>query len=151
MAPKSLYKTAYARQAEKLCELGATDLQLGDFFGVSKQTINTWKEKYPAFGAALTEGKAVADNAVVQSLFKRATGYERPAVKLFYDKEQGVVEAPYVERFAPDTTACIFWLKNRRPDEWRDRRDVDVTSKGKTLAELLALGMAAAGDGSDQG
>ena len=117
----TLYRDEFAEQALKLCRLGATDRELADFFEVSEQTINAWKDTQPEFLESLKEGKAKADAEVADKLFRRATGYSHEAVKVFLPS--GTTEpiyAPYIERYAPDTTACIFWLKNRRPDLWRD-------------------------------
>jgi hypothetical protein len=117
----TLYREEYTEQALKLCRLGATDRELADFFDVSEQTINAWKDAHPEFLVSLKDGKAKADAEVGDKLFRRATGYSHEAVKVFLPS--GTTEpiyAPYIERYAPDTTACIFWLKNRRPDLWRD-------------------------------
>jgi hypothetical protein len=117
----TLYREEYTEQALKLCRLGATDRELADFFDVSEQTINAWKDAHPEFLESLKAGKARADAEVADKLFRRATGYSHEAVKVFLPS--GTTEpiyAPYTERYAPDTTACIFWLKNRRPDLWRD-------------------------------
>lgn len=109
-------------KAYKLCLLGATDAQLADFFEVDKRQITRWKEIYPAFREALRRGKDEADTKVAQALYHRATGYKHIAFKMF-QHEGRVVTKRYVEHFPPDTTACIFWLKNRRSDAWRDRTE----------------------------
>jgi hypothetical protein len=121
------YQQEFAEQALKLCRLGATDKELGDFFEVSEQTINTWKQLFPEFLESLKAGKAFADAEVADKLFRRATGYEHDAVKIVADAKTGaehIVE--YTERYPPDTTAAIFWLKNRRPDLWRDKTEQQV-------------------------
>jgi len=64
------YDPAYAEQAYKLCLLGATDEQLGDFFEVSRVTIDHWKHEYPLFSDALRRGKLTADGAIAESLLK---------------------------------------------------------------------------------
>ncbi|KNY20439.1 hypothetical protein AKJ13_22340 [Methylobacterium sp. ARG-1] len=114
----------FARQAEKLLKDGATDTDLAGFFEVDVRTIYRWKLQHEDFRQALTRTKAVADDAVVASLFRRATGYSHDAVKIMQDKGSPVV-VPYVEHYPPDTTAAIFWLKNRRPDLWRDKPPED--------------------------
>lgn len=117
----SSYRAEFAKQAYSLCLLGATDADLARAFDVSEQTVNAWKSAHPDFLESLKAGKEQADAKVAQSLFRRATGYSHRAVKIFCNA--GVVtEAPYIERYPPDTTAAIFWLKNRRPDQWRDRQ-----------------------------
>lgn len=118
----SSFKPEFVGQAEKLCALGATDVELADFFGVERTTIWRWSTSNADFCNALKAGKSAADERVAQSLYHRAIGYTFDAVKIF--QFQGtVVEAPYREHVPPDTTAAIFWLKNRRPEEWRDKRE----------------------------
>ena len=104
---KSQYRKHYAQIARKLCIIGATDAQLGEWFHVSEDAIGDWKHRHPTFKAAVDAGKPIADDVVEASLFRRANGYE----------DVNGAHHP------PDTTACIFWLKNRRPHEWRDRRE----------------------------
>lgn len=123
MARPTSYKAEFAEQAEKLCKLGATDVELADFFKVSDRTIYRWQSQYPEFCQALKAGKEAADERVERSLYHRAVGYSYDAVKLFQFQGQ-VVRGPYREHVPPDTTACIFWLKNRRSEEWRDKQDV---------------------------
>jgi hypothetical protein len=115
------FRPEFVAQARKLCELGATDADLADFFNVNRSTIHRWQSAEPAFREALQLGKAAADDRVVRALYNRATGYSHEAVKIFLPKDSAQpVLVPYIEHFPPDTTACIFWLKNRRKDDWRD-------------------------------
>lgn len=120
MARPSKYVPAFADQAAKLCKLGATDRDLADFFEVSESTLNLWKLTHAEFSESLKLGKEEADKRVEQSLYRRATGYSHDAVHIAQFQGNPVV-VPYVEHHAPDTTACIFWLKNRKPAEWRDK------------------------------
>ncbi len=124
------FRDEFVAQARKQCAKGATDQELAEFFDVSLSTIKNWKAKHPAFLAALKIGKAEADDRVEQSLYARAMGYSHPAVKIFMPSNADApVYAPYVEHVAPDTTAMIFWLKNRRPELWRDKREHEMTGK----------------------
>lgn len=118
----SAYRPEYDDQAFRLCLLGATDKQLADAFGVSEQTINAWKHAHPSFLESLTRGKDEADQAVASSLYQRALGYSHKAVKIFNHQGAPLI-VDYTEHFPPDVTAGIFWLKNRRPDHWRDRQE----------------------------
>lgn len=115
------YQEAYAASAEKLCKLGATDLEIAEFFDVDVRTLYRWKALHAEFCQSLKAGKAEADERVERSLFNRAVGYTYDAVKIFMPAGRDEpVYAPYQEHVPPETTAAIFWLKNRRPDLWRD-------------------------------
>ena len=114
------YKPTFAEQARKLCLLGATDEDLADFFEVSVRTVIRWKSEHAEFCQALKVAKEEADNRVERSLYQRAVGYSYDSEKVFnYQGE--VVRAATREHCPPDTTAQIFWLKNRKPAEWRDK------------------------------
>jgi hypothetical protein len=122
------YRATYATQAKKLCKLGATDRELADFFQVDVVTLNAWKTRYPRFLKSLKLGKESADARVEQSLYHRAMGYSHPDVHV--SNYQGeITVTPLVKHYAPDPVACIFWLKNRRPDLWRDKVDHSLTGK----------------------
>lgn len=152
------YKPEYAEMAETLCAtIGATDKELAEHFQVTEQTINNWKTQFPVFFESLTRGKAVADGAVKQSLYLRATGYSVPEVHVSNYQGQ-ITKTPIIKHYPPDTTAQIFWLKNRRPDEWRDKHEVvnHVTHSIRDLTDeqLLAIasraGAAEAEGGTDE-
>jgi hypothetical protein len=128
------YRKEYARIAEFLCARGATDDDLAAAFGVVKQTIYTWKGAHPAFAAAFS-AKDTADDAVERALYERAVGYEHEAVKLF-NHNGSVIEAPYVERYAPDVQAIRLWLINRRPKQWRDRQET-THEVGDSFTDLV--------------
>lgn len=116
----SKFKPEYVEQARKLAQLGATDREIADFFKVAESTLNLWKGEHDAFSEALKVGKASADDRVEQSLYRRALGYEHDAMKIHVAGDGTITQVPYVERYPPDTTAAIFWLKNRRKESWRD-------------------------------
>jgi hypothetical protein len=115
------YDPAYVGQAQKLAKLGATDREVAEFFDVNEATIYRWKHEHPEFCEALKVGKETADARVEQSLYRRALGYSHDAVKIAVNAQGEVTQVPFVEHYPPDTTAAIFWLKNRKPDEWRDK------------------------------
>lgn len=130
----SRFKPEFGEQAEKLCLLGATDQELADFFKVDVRTIYRWKHEHPDFCQALKSGKDVADERVERSLYQRAIGYEQDEVKIFMPAgKDSPVYAPFRAKVAPDVTAAIFWLKNRRKDEWRDRQEVDHQSSDGSM------------------
>lgn len=124
------YKPDYAQQAEKLCLLGATDMEIADFFAVSLATVKNWKAAHPAFLAALKVGKAALDERVERSLYHRAVGYTFESEKVFQYQGE-IVRAQTREHVPPDTTAMIFWLKNRRPQDWRDVHKIEHGSAGE--------------------
>ncbi len=129
------YRAAFAREAEKLMALGATLDELADFFDVSLATIKRWIEKHSGFRAYVCKGRIKADAEVADSLYRRACGYRHRAVKIFCSDERGVTKVPYTEQYPPDTQACIKWLTNRRPHQWKDKVVVENTKGG--LAERL--------------
>lgn len=125
----SKFTPAMARQVRFLTARGAIDEELAEFFEVSVPTLDTWKKVHGEFLGALKEGKAIADGNVERALYQRATGYSHP--DLHVSNFQGwITITPIVKHYPPDTTACIFWLKNRRPAEWRDKIDVNANQTG---------------------
>jgi hypothetical protein len=124
------YDPAKLRQITMLAELGATDVEVAEFLEVDERTIYRWKLNFPEFCQALKLGKDAADDRVEKSLYRRALGYSHDAVKIVADAKTGEsLSVPYTEHYPPDTTACIFWLKNRRREQWRDKLDHELTGK----------------------
>lgn len=126
----SKYIDEFAEQARKLCELGATDAELADFFNVSGSTIDNWKNHHPLFMGALKTGKAALDERVERSLYNRAVGYTFESEKIQVLRDGEVVRVPIREHVPPDTVACIFWLKNRKSKDWRDVRQHEIGAPG---------------------
>lgn len=122
------YKEEFVEQARKLCEIGATDCEIAEFFDVDVRTIYRWKHSYPSFCQAIKSGKEICDERVERSLYQKATGFrytEQQAIKVREGQYEEKVEVVDVEREAlPDTPAAIFWLKNRRG--WRDKVDTTI-------------------------
>ena len=114
------YKAEFVKTAKKLCELGATDSDVAEALGVHVATINRWKSEHKPFCESLKVGKAEADNRVEMSLYRKAVGYEYEAVKIFQFQGEELV-VPYTEIQHPDTTAAIFWLKNRMSEKYREK------------------------------
>lgn len=126
MARPSKFKPEFVGQAKKLSELGATDIEMADFFEVDVRTLYRWKHDHEEFCQAVTCGKDVADERVERSFYNRCVGYSFDAIKIFMPANAAApVHAPYVEHVPPDTGAAFNWLKNRRPDRWRDKKDVE--------------------------
>lgn len=135
-----------AAQIEKLCAIGVTDAEIAMFFDVTPECLASWRIASPAVASALKIGKVPSDQRVERSLFDRAVGCERPMIKVFFNPRTGqVVEHHYMEKYPPDPLSCIFWLKNRKPDSWRERYDQPPVApeEAATLAqEVLAKLMA---------
>lgn len=129
------------REAKTLYRLGATDRDVADYFGVSHQTIATWKLQHPQFLDAQKE-KDKADGEVVRSLYERARGYSHPDVVITNYKGE-ITITNIVKHYPPDTTACIFWLKNRQRDRWRDRTEL-TGANGSALLQIPSEIIAAA-------
>lgn len=132
MGRRSAYKEEFAQLAENYSLLGATDKEMADFFGVTERTLNQWKKSHPEFLQSLKKGKSIADANVASKLYNRAIGYEFEE-KHFEIKQPKkdvppeLVEAKRIKKHVPaDTTAAIFWLKNRQPEKWRDKKEVDA-------------------------
>ncbi|MEK3887464.1 helix-turn-helix domain-containing protein [Bacillus sp. FSL K6-3431] len=117
---------------------GLTNEQISHNIGINPDTLYTWIKKFPEISDTLKRGKEVIDRQVENALLKRALGYkfdevtyEPVAVKPFEDSEGNRVThvldvtKKVTKEVAPDTTAQIFWLKNRKPAEWRDKRDIE--------------------------
>lgn len=116
----SKYSPDILPQVRFLAKKGCTDKDLAEFFEVNIDTIHEWKKKHPEFSDTLKEAKLEADSAVERSLFERATGYSHPEDKIFQYEGCPVV-VPTVKHYPPDTAAAIFWLKNRKPEQWREK------------------------------
>lgn len=123
---------------------GLTDAQIAENIGISTVTIWDWKSKYPNFANALKKGKDVADREVENALYKSAMGYDviEEIQELRLNKETSKYEMVVVRKvkkhIPPSNTAQIFWLKNRKPHEWREKQEVEVNSESLNKAiEIL--------------
>jgi len=109
---------------EAWCRDGLTEADIAKKIGVSERTLSQWKLDFPLILQALKRGKEVVDVLVENALYKRAMGYEYSETKETTYKDGEGKLFKRVEKFekkmAPDVTAQIFWLKNRKKEEWRD-------------------------------
>lgn len=130
---------------------GLTDEQIARNMGVAYSTFRDWIGKFSALSASLKKGKAPVDYEVENALYKRATGYTvklKKPIKVKTTKritgkgevtEERIEYADEEQYIPPDTTAQIFWLKNRRPDKWRDKRDEAPQQTNELLQSLIDL------------
>jgi DNA-binding XRE family transcriptional regulator len=107
---------------KKLCEkFGATDNDIAEFLGVDRDTIYEWKKKFPEFADALKDSKAQFDNEIEASMAMAAKGHMGPDDKYY----------------PPNPTMAIFWLKNRRPEKWRDKQDLEHSGQIQVVPALV--------------
>ena len=136
--PQSNYSPSFIARAGAVIRLGGTNQDVADALGFSKSVVEKWLREYPDFREALKETKEQADRAVQVALYKRAIGYSVTDTDIrtvsIGDGCSKIVQTPFVKHYPPDATSCIFWLKNRQPDKWRERQEV-TGPNGKALGE----------------
>lgn len=123
---------------------GLTEEQIAENMGVTRETLRVWKNKYSVISAALKRGKEVVDRQVENALLQRALGYEYTETTREYIPELGEmhVTKEVTKQVSPDTTAQIFWLKNRKPQDWRDKQErLDNTIEDNDMVKQYIEGM----------
>ena len=118
---------------------GLIDRQIAKNMGVAWSTLSNWKKQFPEIAEALAKGKEVVDREVENALFKRAMGYWVTETKTITSAKDGVKVEETHRHIVPDTTAQIFWLKNRKPDQWREKNDLTLTPSNGVLESLMEL------------
>ena len=120
---------------------GLIDEQIAHNMGIAYSTFREWVDRFPALAAALKEGKAPVDLEVENALLKSALGYTitlKKPIKVRTKKQlkdKGTIEEEHIEyaeeevHIPAQTAAQIFWLKNRKPKEWRDKRETEIDAK----------------------
>lgn len=112
---------------------GLTDEQISHNIGIHPSTLYEWRNRYPDITEALKKGKEVIDRQVENALLKRALGYEYEEVKQIIEKDEKGRDRKRIEKtvkqIVPDTAAQIFWLKNRKPYVWRDKREIETNKE----------------------
>lgn len=114
---------------------GLIDEQIAKNLGVAYSTFRKYRDEHSALSAALKRGKEVVDREVENALLKRALGYQYEEVTYEFGEETKRV----VKEVQPDTTAQIFWLKNRKPHVWRDKQDIEHSGKTETTINMTNL------------
>lgn len=118
------YDPDYARMAQAHCRLGATDAELADLFDVNTATIRSWMGRHKDFAEAVKSGIMESFSPrVVRSLAQSAIGYSVDTEEVKITKDGDEVRYKVRKHYPPNVTACIFWLKNRDPENWRDVQD----------------------------
>ncbi len=122
------YKAEYCELATRLAKLGLIDKEIAAALNIAESTLNDWKLAHPEFLESLKNGRVLADANVVEKLYQRAMGYEHPETHV--SNYQGEITlTPLIRHYPPDTSAAIFWLKNRQRNLWRNK-DEDSNNEG---------------------
>lgn len=108
---------------------GLTEEQIAHNMGIAVSTLGNWKKSYLEILEALKKGKEVVDIQVENALLKRALGYEFVETTRELTESGFEITKEVTKQQAPDTTAAIFWLKNRKPNEWRDRKETQLSGE----------------------
>lgn len=144
MARPSKYETHVAPRLEEVKDWvrnGATDSEIAQKLGIAESTYFEYKKEFSEFSESLKESKEIVDNKVESALLKRALGYSYDEVT----KEVGLDGKKKIKtvtkQVVPDVLAQIFWLKNRRPDKWREKTteeggDAGAEDSGKPTFEF---------------
>lgn len=118
---------------------GKTIDELAEYLEVHRATIYDWIEEKPKFSDAITRARAKVDDLIEESLFKSAKGMTVKREVAFLDKRTGqIVKAEITEEIPPNVSAAKMWLHNRRPKDWKEKREVDV--KGEGINILIGYG-----------
>ncbi|MEE0740779.1 MAG: transposase [Emergencia sp.] len=123
---KSKYEThvkPYLTVIAAWCRNGATDETIAKKLGVAYSTFRTYRNEYPELQKSMKYAKEHADLEVEAALYKRAVGYSYDEVTI----EGGVETKRVTKEVVPDTTAQIFWLKNRKAGEWKDKQNMELS------------------------
>lgn len=123
-------------KAKPYAEAGLTDAEIAEKFGVSRDVLQNWKDQFPHFYHTLTVCKQTPDERVKVSLFLRACGYSHPMEEIKVLQNGEVVRVQTVKHYPPDPTSMIFWLKNRQPQDWRDKTEVELSTVDAKLIDL---------------
>lgn len=132
------YREEYARIAQTMCELGATDIEVARALGVSLSTMWGWQARYEEFFRAMIVGKDLPDERVIRALYQRAVGYSFPEIQI--KTLNGAMHVvPVIKHIPPDVTACTAWLRSRRRDEWSETKNLNLTSSESFQNLWLAI------------
>ena len=129
--PSKYNPELHPQLAEAWATAGRTEAQIAEKCGIALSTFALWKTEHPEFSDALKRAKEEPDGTVERSLYQRAIGYSYQSEKLLVVSDgrgegSHIEREPITEHCPPDVTACIFWLKNRRPNEWRDKHELAI-------------------------
>jgi len=134
-APTKYDAKKYPEQAAFLARRGITQADIADFFHVTTRTLRNWMAAHVEFAEAMASNNEAFDERVERALAERALGYEVDEVQWF-NVDKTLVSKTVRKHYPPDVTACIFWLKNRQGDRWRDVQRHEISATLKSSEEL---------------
>lgn len=125
--------------------MGASNYRIAELLGIDEATLYRWKYDHPDFCESLEKGRQTPIANVVSALYQRAVGYEHEEVdiKVIGDK---IVKTPTVKRYPPDLGSMVFFLKNRDPDNWKDKREQDIHTDAPPMNIIMHPGNLAGAD-----
>jgi len=139
-APSSYDPDLHPYMAWDLAIRGKTNKEIAAALRISRGTLLTWGKEHPEFLSILKSGKDIADAKVTNSLFCLAFGYEYEEVKT-EEGPDGTKTTRTIKHVPGNPTACIFWLKNRRSDDWKDKQQHEIGgTDGKPLTVKVLKG-----------
>lgn len=118
---------------------GLTQKDIAHNMGVCLSTLTHWLTKNETLRKAINDGKEVADRRVENALYKRALGYTITETTVTQSEKDGYKEVTTTKHIPGDVTAQIYWLKNRKPKQWRDRQETAITADIEDLTPLVEL------------
>jgi len=123
------YHERFNEEVFKLCLLGAIDKEIAEFFNIRESTLNNWKKKHLKFMESMRAGKTEADTEVAKSLYESAIGFECEEEIAFKVKDgqhkEKIDKITIKKQMPPDYRSISFWLRNRRPEQFREKVDVE--------------------------
>ena len=140
---KLKYQDTFPLLAEGYAREGMIDKEIAKKLGICEDTLYEYQKKYSEFSEAIKRGKAPIDVEVENSLLKRTKGFEYEETTVEYKPaDEGQKASPKsikktTKFIVPDVTACIFWLKNRKPDKWRDKQEIEAGEGLKAIIERI--------------
>lgn len=139
--PTAYNPDIHPRSAREMACEGKTSDEIAKAFGISRSAFFEWKSAHPEFSDAVKQGNRLIDGMVVESLFRRAMGYSHPDVHIAVSNGE-VIKTDIIKHYPPDSTALIFWLKNRDPRNWRDKIEISAEIEHKMGDAEMAIAFA---------
>lgn len=126
------FHASYIARVRDLCYLGASDAEIAKLLNISVSTLKAWRERYPEFNLAWEDGTYHASVKVVAALHKKACGYDKIIWK---ETPNGLMQE--LKHIEPSVPACVFWLTNKHPEQWKSKVEHELPNGGNIVADAL--------------